>query len=211
MTALVVYRNSKLKDPITVTKQDQVSVAPVLNLQVGDSVMPEQLVAAMLVGSANDAANTLANHFPDRAAFLQQMNAQAAALGMDSTHFTTPIGFDTVGNYSTAADLSKLVAEDLRTLPYTEIWQGTGYSFKSLNGTAYSIKNSNALVGSHSGILSIKTGFTPASSGSMIVETLGKNGERAVVVVLGSADRDADTLSLSDYIFQAFRWRSPQG
>ncbi len=207
MTALVVYQSPNFDVPITVAKQDQVDVEPTLHLKVGDRVMPEQLVEAMLLGSANDAANTLANHFPNQATFLGEMNATAAALGMDSTHYTTPIGFDIAGNYSTASDLAKLVNAALKVLPYDQVWQKQSYSFTSLNGNAYSVENSNALVRANPNIFSIKTGQTPDALGNMIVEAKGSAGQSIISIVLGSTDRDADTLAAVDYTFKVFTWQ----
>ena len=208
MTALVVYQSKNFDVPIEVTAQDRVDVAPALHLKVGDEVMPKDLVEAMLVGSANDAAQTLANHFPDQATFLSEMNAQAASLGMDHTHYTTPIGFDVPGNYSTASDLAKLVSAALKILPYSQVWHESDFSFTSVDGNTYSVKNSNALVGRNPNILSIKTGLTPEAGGSMIVEAKGSSGQSIVAIVLGSSDRDADTLAVVGYTFRSFEWQA---
>ena len=67
------------------------------------------LLRAVLLPSANDAAATLAVCVGgSRAAFVARMNARARQLGLDHTHFSTPIGLDDAGNYSTAADLARL-------------------------------------------------------------------------------------------------------
>ncbi len=207
MTAIVASEDPNFDQPITITSDDPVHVAPELGLRVGDKVMPKDLIKAMLVGSANDAAQTLANHFPDRNDFLQKMNDKAQKLGMDSSHFSNPIGFDNAENYSTANDLVKLVNYALGKLPFQEIWQLKSYSFTSGAGAKYYIQNSNDLVLSHANIRSIKTGLTPEALGNMIVEAENKEGHQIISIVLGSENRDKDTLQAIDYVFKNFSWQ----
>ena len=205
MTAIVVMQSPGFDKPIKITRADQLNVAPVLHLLAGDLVRPEDLVKSMLVGSANDAALALANHFPNQKDFIAAMNAEAANLGMTQTHFTTPIGFDTPGNYSSAADLKILVNYALTELPYMQIWQNKNYYFVSMAAKEYYIANSNSLVYDHPDIFSIKTGNTLAALGSMIV--LAKDspsGRQVISLILDSNKREADTLTAVNYGFKGF-------
>ena len=203
MTAVVASENPNFEKPIQITAQDQVNVSPSLHLQTGDTVMPIDLVKSMLVGSANDAAQTLANHFPNEAAFLAAMNAKAQSLGMTDTNFTTPIGFDTPGNYSTATDLQILVNYEGSNFDYASLGRDSSYSFTSLAGNVYKIKTSNDLIPSHPDLISIKTGQTTDALGNMIVRAFGSEIQPSVIaIVLGSEDREKDTLSLVDYTLQ---------
>lgn len=206
MTALVATESPGYAQPIIVTKDDLVNISPILHLKAGDKVMPEDLVKAMLVGSANDAALTLANHFPDAANFIAAMNQKAQDLGMLHTHFTTPVGFDTPGNYSTADDLKILVDYAVNRLPFPEIWRSKNYSFTSAGGTEYVINNSNSLVFSRTNIFSIKTGATFDARGNMIVLARDDSGRQVITVVLNSGQRETDTLTAVDYIFKNFSW-----
>ncbi len=206
MTAIIASEDPDYAKTITITANDVLSIAPMLSLKPGDRVMPEDLLKAMLIGSANDAAKTLANHFPKREEFVARMNAKAVELGMSSTHFSTPVGFDAEDNYSTAGDLAKLVQYALQHLPYTDIWQTINYRFSSLDGNVYAIRNSNQLVYSRKEIRSIKTGSTPLSQQSMIVQAENQQGHKIIVIVLGAADRDSAALKLIDYIFHSFSW-----
>ena len=201
MTAVVASENSQFAMPITITKDDQILTAPSIHLQKGDSVMPSDLVRAMLIGSANDAAQTLADHLPDNQSFLHAMNAKAVSLGMTSTHYTTAIGFDVPGNHSSATDLERLVNYALQKLPYNEISTALGYSFSSVNGTSYSVSTSNPLLKNHPDILAIKTGLSPEALGNMIVQkTIGSTTVTAIV--LDSTNREQDTLNLLAYAEQ---------
>jgi serine-type D-Ala-D-Ala carboxypeptidase (penicillin-binding protein 5/6) len=204
MTALVVIESAGFLEPITITERDQLDVAPNLKLKVGDEVMPIDLVKAMLVGSANDAALTLANHFPNRVEFVAKMNMKAVEYGMFNTNFSNPMGFDSDYNYSSAADLNILVEKAMTYLPYDQIWQSNNYSFKSQAGNTYRIQNSNDLVFTHRNIKSIKTGLTPKSMESMIALARNSQNEEIITIVLDTSDRNKETLQLVDYVFKNF-------
>ncbi len=207
MTAVVAMENENFSRPFTVLGSDQVQVAPRLGLKTGDVVFPADLLKAMLIGSANDAAVALANHLPNRTEFISQMNKKAQELGMFETKFSNPVGFDSASNYSTAADLKKLVEYLLLHLSNETFWNDRSFSFTSEEGTGYSIKNSNTLVFKHPEIKSIKTGQTPGASGSMIIRVANADGNEIVVIELGSSDRNSSALELVDYTFKNFSWK----
>lgn len=199
VTALVVMGDSGFTKPILVAGADRTTTRPSLNLQSGDQVLPKDLVGAMLVGSANDAATTLANHFSTAGEFPEKMNALAGGLGMSDSHFSNPAGFDSGGNYSTAEDLMKLVEYARNKLPYEKIWQKRDYSFVSQGGRKYSIRNSSQVGSKNSNIKLIKTGQTPAAKGNLVA--LFTDGDKNLVsIVLGSEDRDGETAALIDYV-----------
>ncbi len=207
MTAIVASEDPSFKESITITQEDVLKVSPYLGLVPGDKVNPEDLLKAMLLGSANDAALTLANHFPNKIDFVLKMNAKAKELGMENTHFSNPVGFDSEANYSTAKDLRKLVNYGIDILPYDQIWsQQASYSFESLLGKTYKIKNSNDLVFEYKNIKSIKTGYTAKAQGNMIVEAVNDNGNKVIAIVLGTPDRNDSTLEVIKYVFDNFSW-----
>lgn len=206
MTALVALEDPDFNKPIKITPQDIIHVSPYLNLMVGDIVYPKDLLYAMLIGSANDAALALGNHFPEQETFLALMNAKAQEYGMISTSFNDPKGFDNNENYSTATDLYRLVNYGLREIPYEDIWRTKNYSFVSRLGYKYYIRNSNSLVFTDPNIKSIKTGQTPKAQGNMIVEALDKDGHTIITIVLNSSNREKDTEDLAAYIFDNYQW-----
>lgn len=196
MNIAVVLSDPNYNKPITITAGDKLSQAPILDLKVGDRVMPEDLIKSMLVGSANDAALTLSNHFAGDQGFIQQMNAMANELGLRRSHFSTPIGFDVAGNYSTVNDLEIVAKYALAHYPYSDIWKNNNFSFISEDGNKYSIENSNDLVFQQPNIKSVKTGYTPEALGNMIVLANDQSGRKIVAIILGSQDRDKDMLTL---------------
>lgn len=206
MTAIVALDDPEFDKPITITSADQIAVSPELYLKLGDVVYPKNLLFAMLIGSANDAALTLGNHFPDQEQFLARMNAKAQEYGMISTSFNDPKGFDNAENYSTATDLYRLVNYGLRELPYDDIWKTKNYSFISKLGYKYYIRNSNSLVFKDANIKSIKTGLTPLALGNMIVKADDPNGHEIVTIILNSENREADTETLVKYTFDNYQW-----
>jgi D-alanyl-D-alanine carboxypeptidase (penicillin-binding protein 5/6) len=82
------------------------------DLPAGARYSVADLLRAMLLPSGNDVANTLAIDVGhgSMAHFLALMNAAAKQLGLTDTHYTTPVGLDTPGNYSSAANLATLAA-----------------------------------------------------------------------------------------------------
>jgi D-alanyl-D-alanine carboxypeptidase (penicillin-binding protein 5/6) len=210
MTALIVMQDPRRTLPITITAADHVNIDPVLHLKTGDSVYPDDLVHAMLVGSANDAALTLGNHFalPDQT-FIQRMNAEAASLGMTDTKFSTPIGFDMPDNYSTARDLRKLINIALTVLPFSQTDQADSYTFHSAdpNGGTYSITATSRLPDTDPSISVLKTGFTDDAKQAMVAES-EIQGRTVISVVLQSDDRDSDSAALLHYVAQAYLWPS---
>ena len=210
MTALLVMQDPRHTQPITITAADHVSIDPVLHLRTGDSVYPDDLVQAMLVGSANDAALTLANHFATPSqTFIQQMNAEAQSLGMTNTMFSTPIGFDTPDNYSTARDLRKLINIALTTLPFSQTDQANAYTFHSANptGGTYTISATSHLAANDPSISVLKTGFTDDAKQAMVAESQIQ-GRTVISVVLQSDNRDVDSATLLHYVAAAYVWPS---
>jgi serine-type D-Ala-D-Ala carboxypeptidase (penicillin-binding protein 5/6) len=203
MTALVSQEDPSFYDPITVTAADQLNVSPNLRLRIGDQVYPHDLVRAMLVGSANDAAVALANHFPNKQVFVDRMNAKAVELGMNSTKFSNPMGFDSASNYSTATDVLKLVKYALPKLPYQQVWENKDYAFTSELGGRYVIKNSSRL--NHTSIKSIKTGNSKGALGNMVVQLEPQNDRKYILIVLGATNREAVIQEVADFVLEGIK------
>ena len=118
MTALLVLEsgtdlNASITIPDSLTPEFQTIRANrghTIGLQAGETVRRIDMMYAMLLPSANDAASVLASDAAggDLAAFAARMNARASQLGCTSTQFTCPHGLYDVGNYSTARDMAKI-------------------------------------------------------------------------------------------------------
>lgn len=110
MTAILVLENAQLTDIATVSSNAVKSVPAGYsraNLQVGEQFTIDQLLHVLLIPSANDAANVLAEHIAGSIAeFANMMNQKAVEIGCKNTHFVNPSGIHSNDHYSTAYDLA---------------------------------------------------------------------------------------------------------
>ncbi len=201
MTAYTVQKHGNLDDSWAITSENIIDIRPLLGLRVGDKVLVRDLVSGMLVGSANDAAAALGSYITQTTGIPahEVMNAEAKLLGMHSTHFENPIGFDSEQNYSNANDLMLLVQKIRNIELFTSIDRNQSYSFTSAAGQKYFIKATNTLLQAEPDLHAIKTGFTDEAGGAMIT-AVRKEGRGFVMIVLSSPDREADTLRLKEQV-----------
>ncbi|HTX45570.1 MAG TPA: D-alanyl-D-alanine carboxypeptidase family protein [Solirubrobacteraceae bacterium] len=208
MTALVTLQHVRHLDQIFTAPDWYASPADSqIGIVPGDRMTVHDLMLAMMLPSADDAAEDLASNVGGGSVgrFVGMMNADARALGLRQTHYSTPIGLDTPGNYSTAADLVKLssyllehnrffariVAEPSATLD---------------TGPAHYVVNRNDLVAEYPWIKGVKTGHTD-DAGYVLVAAGVQHGMTLISAVLGTdseAARDANTLALLDWGFANF-------
>ena len=194
MTALVILQAGGLNQKIAVSKAATAYAAKyageAAGLIPGQVFTVDELLHAMLIMSAADAAYTLANVYgPGIPAFVAKMNAEAAKLGLAHTHFTTPDGLPyptETSTFSTPAELVRLgeVAMGYRefssivALRYYNLPKGDGHS-------AYSFTNTNELIGTYPGVIGIKTGFTDVAGHTLLFEAI-QGGRTLIGDVLGS-------------------------
>lgn len=194
MTALVILQagglTKKLAVPKAVTAYVAKYQANAAGLIPGQVFTVDELLHAMLIVSAADAAYTLANAYgPGLPAFITKMNAEAAKLGLAHTHFTSPDGLpypSETATFSTPAELVQLGEVAMR---YQEFRSIVGLHFYNLpkgdGHTAYSFTSSNELIGQYPGVVGIKTGFTNAAGHTLLFEAV--RGNRTLIGdVLGS-------------------------
>ena len=198
MTALVAEDYFQLDRIITVSQsypegQD-------IGLLPGEKLTVEQLLYALLVQSANDAAEILAENYPGgRQGFVSAMNSRAQSLHLKNTRFLNPTGLDEEGHYSTALDLARIAIELLRDPRLAKI-VSTENAVVSTPESPHVLTNVNELLGKVEGVLGVKTGFTDLAGESLI--TLVDRQDRQVLVsILGSEDRFGDTRRLIDWIY----------
>ena len=174
-------------------------------LEPGEHFTLDEMIKAICVSSANDAAVAVAELVGgSESAFVEQMNARAAALGMEQTAFRNACGLDAEGHLSTARDVAVMSRTILNTCPevlhYTGIWTDT------LRGGQTQLVNTNKLLHRYEGITGLKTGTT-GGAGICISASATRNGLSLIAVVLGapsSADRFDAATTLLDYGFGAY-------
>lgn len=131
MTALVAIENGNLEDIVTVTSN---AVAPIpdyaatLQLQAGEKFTLNDLLYCLLVGSANDAANVIAEHVSGSVrAFVAEMNIRAKELGCTDTNFVNAHGLNSENQYSTARDLAKILRAAMQYEKFMEYFCARSY------------------------------------------------------------------------------------
>ena len=171
-------------------------------LEPGEQFTLDEMLRAICVSSANDAAVAVAELVGgSEPAFVEQMNARAAELGMTNTTFRNACGLDTEGHLSTARDVAVLSCYILNTCP--ELLHYTGIWTDSLRNGQTRLVNTNKLLKRYSGITGLKTGTT-SGAGVCISASAVRDGLILIAVILGSpssADRFNAATTLLDYGF----------
>lgn len=188
MTALVIAESGlPLDEKIKISREDYVRSNASSKLKSGMVLTRTAVLQAALMSSDNRAAHALARTFPGgKKAFVREMNARAAELGMTDSVFADPTGLDN-RNHSTARDLGKLVNA---VYAYSEIREASTAPVAKLKAGKrwLNMQTTNRLIGDPSWRIGIqKTGFTTAAGRCMVVQS--EVGERRLVmVVLDSPD-----------------------
>jgi D-alanyl-D-alanine carboxypeptidase len=204
-----------LSTPVTVTHEDA-KVALIRDstevwLAQGETFPVEELIYAMMIQSANDAAYTLAHKAGGTVgAFVAMMNVKARELGMANSTFRSPNGFPppsrriSEGDLTTPRDyaiLCRYLVLHTDILKYTSVKSRTFGAGIRLKPTL--MNNHNNLLGRIPGVDGLKTGFT-SGAGFCLSATAQRNGHRIIVVMMDSPDSRTRDLHVQELISQAF-------
>ncbi|MEK6696706.1 MAG: D-alanyl-D-alanine carboxypeptidase family protein [Candidatus Deferrimicrobiota bacterium] len=190
MTALLVLERADLRSVVTVSREASRETGTRLGLAPGDRMPVIDLLAATLLGSANDACHVLADHVAgSETKFVALMNARAREMGLSGTRFANACGHDDPGMHSTARDLARL-AETAMGNPVFAKMAGLedGWIATADAGKKFSLENKNLLIGRYRGAIGVKTGFT-GSAGKCLVALAERRGKRVLLVLLNAPDR----------------------
>jgi D-alanyl-D-alanine carboxypeptidase (penicillin-binding protein 5/6) len=158
---------------------------------VGERISVRQLLYALLMQSANDAAVALAEHVAGSVeAFVAMMNARAQDLGLSDTAFRDPAGLDD-GGYSSARDLAVIARSAYGEPLFARVVATQFHDIPGPGGTTRHIQNRNILLWLYPGAIGTKTGFTTAA-GHCLVAAANQVGMRLLVVALGASGPDAE-------------------
>lgn len=174
-------------------------------LEVGEQMSMDEMLKSVVVSSANDCATALAEHVAgSEAAFVERMNARAAELGLEDTHFVNCTGLDDEPNaaehLTSAYDIAVMSRELLKhdeIRKYTTIWMDT------VRDGQFGLSNTNKLVRFYQGTTGLKTGYTKAA-GHCLSASAQRDGIEMIAVVLhceSSSDRFQSAKALLDYGF----------
>lgn len=175
--------------PVRVSRAAAGQTGSRLGLREGERVASDDLLAATLIASANDACLALAEHVAGSARVaVKRMNALVRRLGMAGTVFMDPCGFDRPGQKSTAADLARLADAAMRQPRILELAGTREKRIASADGRPFPLKNTNLLLGSYPGAVGLKTGYT-SRAGRCLIALARRDGIEVLLVMLAAEDR----------------------
>lgn len=207
LTAIVIVESGKWNETVTVTEEDIKVIGPNTGLVKDERILVSELMKAMLIASHNDSTRTLARHTAGSLErFVELMNAKADELGMHSSHFNNPIGFDDTFHYSTAQDLTLLVQKFMSFDDLSAIVKLKEAELKPLNvAFTHKVKTTNQLLLEDPTVVGIKTGYTTEAKGNLAIRSIDGKAD-VVTIVLGSDDREGDTRKILDWIRTVYKW-----
>jgi D-alanyl-D-alanine carboxypeptidase len=207
VTALVTLDSMPLEQKVTVPDHIKKIPKTVVGLNAGDALTVRDLLHGLLIGSANDCAETLACAYPGgRKDFVLAMNKKVRTMGMRHTRFYTPSGLDKKNetceddkqpevdsNVSTAREIAGIAREAFSNSTIRSICRKKTHVMASCDDkTEYAVRTTNKLLRDNLPLIGGKTGYTSRAGHCLATEfTPGSN--ILLIVVLGSPDHFRDT------------------
>lgn len=195
----------KLDDQVQVTEEAQKMGGSQVYLDPKEQFSIDELLYALMVQSANDAAVTLATHIAgSKEGFVTLMNKRAEELGMNNTHFYSVHGLPPADgqkvDVTTARDFAILCRELAKR---TEVFTYTGTRARDFRGGQFIMRNHNHLLNKVDGCDGFKTGYFEAA-GYSIAATAKRNGVRIIAIVMGSKDRKVRDAKAAELLAKGF-------
>lgn len=205
MTAIVALDLADPSDEFIVSEQASKIIPTKIGVVPGEKMNLKELLYAVLLTSANDAAEVIkegvnAQYGTD--VFVKAMNTKASLLNLTNTHYQNPQGFDSTAHYSSAFDLAVLTTYALENYPLIAEIVDKPYAYlpETSGHKQFDLLNWNGLLGVYPGVSGVKIGNTDRA-GKTTVVTSTRNNKHILAVVLGTEsiyDRDEITAQLLD-------------
>ncbi|MGB9678681.1 MAG: D-alanyl-D-alanine carboxypeptidase family protein [Thermoanaerobacteraceae bacterium] len=212
LTAILAIENGKLDDIVTasdnVTKVDGNSIF----LSPGEKMTLRDLLYALLLESANDAAIAIAEHIGGSVEnFARMMNQKAKEIGAKNSNFVNPNGLPDQNHYSTPYDMALIGRYAMENKEFSKIVSTLHYTIPPTNkmDKERDLWQSNRLLKPSSyhydGADGIKTGYTTIAQ-QVLVASAVRNNHRLISVIMGDTGTNiwTDTIKLLDYGFNNF-------
>ncbi len=207
LTGIIALERCSLSERVLISKRAAATPEQSIWLQEGETLTVEQLLYALLLRSANDAAVALAEKVSGSVeAFSELMNERAAEMGATSSNFVTPSGLDAPGHRTTARDLAAIASYCMDNPEFRKIVVTDEYQLPPSPGNEWPrvATNHNRLLGMYPSATGIKTGYT-VPAGLCVVGSAEAEGRRLIAVVLnGGEDFFEDCAALLDYGMVSF-------
>lgn len=193
MTGILAIETLDLGQKVPISANAAGTYGSMLGFEQGEVLPVEELLYALLVPSANDAAIALAEASAGSVpAFVERMNEKAKELGMSNTHFRNPSGLNNDGHFSTARDMAVLATYAMKNAEFRKIVATKTYIFLRPGEKPGEIVerkgiNHNTLLLKYPWITGVKTGQTPYAK-FCLVASATKDDVNLVAVILGAKD-----------------------
>ena len=213
MTALLVAENCSLDDTVTFSASATTNLesgAVSIGMVEGDTMTVRQCLYALLLKSANEVGNALAEHVSGSVrAFADRMNEKAAELGCTNTHFTNPHGLNDPEHYTTPKDMALIARAAFQNEMVKTVASTRTYSLPATkkNPSGLTVTMGHKMLNPndsryYEGIIGGKTGYT-SKAGNTLVTAAERNGVRMIAVVMKSRSTHyVDTKAMLDYGFE---------
>ena len=217
LTAIIALESCSLNEKVTASSEAINSIKSgytIADIQVGETLSMEDLLYALLIKSANEAANVIAEHIAGNVDnFANIMNSKAKELGCQNTHFVNANGVHNDDHYTTASDLAIIAEYCMKNETFRKIVSTQYYSLPSTpqyTGEERVLKNSNSLlIPEHTYYypyaIGMKTGFTSEAKNCLIAASK-KDDLELISIVLhaeqtedGRSARYCDSINLLEY------------
>ena len=223
VTCMLALDKLDLNKVITVRK-DATRMGNIMEVKKGEQLTVEQLLYALMVYSANDAAVVLAEEMGGTVEnFAKMMDKKARECGAKNSHFLNPNGLNWQGqeaHLTTAYDLAVITRRAMKNKMFRKLARTVDYTIPATNKSeARKLKSTNkclwdakpvkvddkVFVAKYKGTMGVKTGLT-STAGGCFVGAVDRNGTELISVVLysGIEDRFDDTIKLWDYTLDKF-------
>lgn len=220
LTALIVIENCDLDEMVTFSYDAVFNVeenSSNMAASVGDVLTVEDCLYGLMLASANESGNALAEHVAgSREAFADMMNAKAAELGCQDSHFANPSGLNDPNHYTSAYDMALIMKAALENETFVEIDSALYYRHAPIKRYPDPEDPHNVVYAHHQmikknspvyypGAFAGKTGYT-SLAGNTLVTAATRNDMTLITVVLnGSQVHYSDTKRMLDFGFQNFQ------
>ena len=205
MTALIALENLPENMPVRI---NGVKVeGQKMGLTTGQEISVGNLLEGLLVFSANDAAEVLADTFPGgRKVFVDEMNNKVKKLGLINTKYNNPTGIDGFDQVTTARDLVAISEYAMSNPRFADIVRKESVQIVNTDGEVFrNLRSTNQLLGKVDGVLGVKTGWTE-NARENLVSYVERDGKRVLVALLGSQDRFGESEELIEWVFDNYEW-----
>jgi len=221
MTAILALEKGDLNQEMTASQSaiDDIGVdGSNIGIIPGEKIKLENLLQALLISSANETANIIAEHLCEsRDEFVSLMNQRAKELGATNTHFVNTCGLHDPMHYTTASDMEKIARHAMSIPKFREIVSTSTYQMPVTNKHPKwpILSNTNKLMITDTNDLyeinGIKTGFTGPAGYNLISSATDSSGMELVSVVMSVKNENASenvklySKELLDYGFNNFK------